>query len=182
MTSVDGDKKRRRRSRWEEADAGDARARTRDDGGDDEPRRGPGTSDGGDDTERRDCRRERRDVQLPSSMLAEHSAPAAATPEVHFLFRELGALNRRLFAGAPYDRDESNDAREPAPVYDDKGVRVNTREAVEREKFHRRRMELLEEICLKCPTFRPPADYKPNKRTAKLVIRWTSTRGITFSV
>ena len=66
-------------------------------------------------------------VQLPSSMLAEHSAPAAATPEVHFLFRELGALNRRLFAGAPYDRDESNDAREPAPVYDDKGVREHER-------------------------------------------------------
>jgi len=121
-------------------------------------------------------------VQLPTSVLAEHSAPAGATAEVHFLFRELGALNRRLFAGAPYDDDDADAAngREPAPVYDDKGVRVNTREAMEREKFHRRRMALLEEICLKCPTFRPPPDYKPNKRSAKLIIPVDEYPGYNF--
>ena len=41
-------------------------------------------------------------------------------------------------------------------------------------------MELLEEICLKCPTFRPPADYKPNKRTAKLVIPVDEYPGYNF--
>ena len=196
VTSVDGDKKRRRRSRWEEADAGNARvgrattttttavstAMSTAVSTAVSASRGAsaGTVTAGMIPSDAIVVGNGVYVQLPSSMLAEHSAPAGATPEVHFLFRELGALNRRLFAGAPYDRDESNDAREPAPVYDDKGVRVNTREAVEREKFHRRRMELLEEICLKCPTFRPPADYKPNKRTAKLVIPVDEYPGYNF--
>jgi len=120
-------------------------------------------------------------VQLPTSMLAEHSAPADATPEVHFMFRELAVLNRRLIAGLPYDdRPEHERSPEPAPVYDANGVRVNTREVVEREKFQTRRMEILEEICKKCPTFRPPPDYKPNKRCAKLLIPVDEYPGYNF--
>lgn len=120
-------------------------------------------------------------VQLPTSVLAEHSAPADATPEVHFLFAELGRLNRRLIAGAPFDdRPGRKSEAEPAPIYDANGVRVNTRDVVEREKFTHRRMELLEEICHKCPTFRPPPDYRPNKRIAKLLIPVDEYPGYNF--
>ena len=120
-------------------------------------------------------------VQLPTSVLAEHSAPAEATAEVHFMFRELAQLNRRLLAGEPYDEGRNGDREpEPAPVYDANGVRVNTREVVEREKFQYRRMELLEDICRKCPTFRPPPDYRPNKRTAKLLIPVDEYPGYNF--
>ena len=120
-------------------------------------------------------------VQLPTSLLAEHSAPADATPEVHFMFRELAQLNRRLIAGLPYDdRPARERSPEPAPVYDANGVRVNTREIVEREKFQTRRMEILEEICRKCPTFRPPPDYKPNKRFSKLPIPVDEYPGYNF--
>ena len=120
-------------------------------------------------------------VQLPTSLLAEHSAPADATPEVHFMFRELAQLNRRLIAGLPYDDRPVNErSPEPAPVYDANGVRVNTREVVEREKFQTRRMELLEDICRKCPTFRPPPDYKPNKRFSKLLIPVDEYPGYNF--
>ena len=120
-------------------------------------------------------------VQLPTSLLAEHSAPADATPEVHFMFRELAQLNRRLIAGLPYDdRPARERSPEPAPVYDANGVRVNTREIVEREKFQTRRMQILEDICRKCPTFRPPPDYKPNKRFSKLPIPVDEYPGYNF--
>jgi hypothetical protein len=38
-------------------------------------------------------------VQLPTSVLTEYNAPSSASPEVHFLFRELAEMNRRLIAG-----------------------------------------------------------------------------------
>lgn len=120
-------------------------------------------------------------VQLPTSVLAEHSAPSDATPEVHFLFAELGRINRRLLAGLPFDDGPEREREaEPAPIYDANGVRVNTRDVVEREKFTHRRMELLEEICRKCPTFRPPPDYRPNKRIAKLLIPVDEYPGYNF--
>ena len=120
-------------------------------------------------------------VQLPTSVLTEHSAPSEATAEVHFLFAELGRLNRRLLAGGTFD-DRPADSREPepAPIYDANGVRVNTPDVVEREKFQYRRMAILEEICQKCPTFRPPPDYRPNKRTAKLLIPVDEYPGYNF--
>jgi len=118
-------------------------------------------------------------VQLPTSVLTEYNAPSSASPEVHFLFRELAEMNRRLIAGAPFDENAANEPK-PAPVYDSAGVRVNTREVVEREKYTYRRMELLEEICKKCPAFRPPPDYRPNKRTAKLLIPVDEYPGYNF--
>lgn len=65
-----------------------------------------------------------------------------------------------LAAAADGDRSPS-----PEPVYNEFGARINTREARTREKLQRRRNQLIGDLIKTSPNYRPPADYKPEKKT-----------------
>ena len=59
---------------------------------------------------------------------------------------------------------------EPAPIYNAQGQRTNTREVVARDRLARSRNDLIETLMAKCPTFRPPPDWRPMKKEKKLYI------------
>ncbi len=59
---------------------------------------------------------------------------------------------------------------EPAPVYDAKGVRVNTREKVAAEKLALERHSLVQAALKINPQFAPPSDYRPIQQQLQLRI------------
>lgn len=120
-------------------------------------------------------------VQLPATLLGEQSAPPDATPEVRAKFKELANINRRMLAGLPFDeRSERSRSPSPEPVYDQHGVRLNTRDVLDKERFHTRRMALVEELVEICPGFRPPPDYRPVKKQRKILIPVADHPGYNF--
>lgn len=58
----------------------------------------------------------------------------------------------------------------PPPVYDRNGIRQNTREIRIRETQTNRKEDLIEELIKRDPRYRPPADYRPRKRSKKIFI------------
>lgn len=58
----------------------------------------------------------------------------------------------------------------PPPVYDRNGIRQNTREIRLREQQLNRKEDLIEDLIKRDPRYRPPADYRPRKRTKKIFI------------
>ena len=61
-----------------------------------------------------------------------------------------------------------------------RGVRLNTRDVLDKERFHVRRMALVEELVAICPGFRPPPDYRPTKKQRKIIIPVADHPGYNF--
>eukprot|EP00826_Nyctotherus_ovalis_P035255 TRINITY_DN3012_c0_g1_i28.p1 TRINITY_DN3012_c0_g1~~TRINITY_DN3012_c0_g1_i28.p1 ORF type:complete len:253 (+),score=56.92 TRINITY_DN3012_c0_g1_i28:139-897(+) len=59
----------------------------------------------------------------------------------------------------------------PDPIYDPKtGVRLNTRESRNKERYNKEKNTLIEDLLKMDPTFVPPADYRPSKKIRKIYV------------
>ena len=120
-------------------------------------------------------------IQLPTLLLSEKSAPPGASPEVVAKFKELAEVNRRVLLGLPFDeRSERSREPSPEPIYDANGVRTNTRDIIDKEKYATRRGELIENLIEICPGFTPPPDFKPARKTRKIFIPVADHPGYNF--
>lgn len=119
-------------------------------------------------------------VQLPS-FVRELTGGLELDPEVQALNVRLLDVTKRLQIGIITDeRPESERSPSPEPVYDNMGIRVNTREQRARDKLNQERQEIIAAIIKKCPSYKPPADYKPPKLYKKLFIPMKQHPGYNF--
>eukprot|EP01018_Ginkgo_biloba_P033296 Gb_23987 [translate_table: standard] len=118
-------------------------------------------------------------IQLPD--FVRELTGADLDPEVHALNLQLLDINRRLQTGQLLD-ETPDGARSPSPepLYDNMGIRVNTREYRAREKLTRERQEIISLLIKKNPAFKPPADYRPPKLYKKLYIPMKEYPGYNF--
>ncbi|KAL6140930.1 hypothetical protein ACLB2K_059222 [Fragaria x ananassa] len=102
-------------------------------------------------------------------------------PEIQALNSRLVEISRILFSGSVLDdRPEGERSPSPEPVYDNFGIRINTREYRARERLNRERQEIIAQIIKRNPTFKPPADYRPPKIHKKLYIPLKEYPGYNF--
>ncbi|KAI5073913.1 hypothetical protein GOP47_0011926 [Adiantum capillus-veneris] len=156
---------RKKRSRWE-------------------PRDGEGETT--ENTESSGKRRSRwaaeepKQIQLPD-LFKELTGGVELDPEIQGLNIQLLEINRRLQTGQVLD-DRPDGARSPSPepIYDNMGIRINTREFRAREKLMCERQELIFKLIKKNPAFKPPADYRPPKLHKKLFIPIKEYPGYNF--
>ncbi|GMH08774.1 hypothetical protein Nepgr_010614 [Nepenthes gracilis] len=115
-------------------------------------------------------------IQLPDFM-----GGIEFDPEIQALNSRLLEISRKLQSGLPLDdRPEGARSPSPEPVYDNLGIRINTREYRAREKLNRERQEIISEIIKKNPAFKPPLDYRPPKLQKKLYIPQKEYPGYNF--
>ncbi|KAJ4916981.1 splicing factor-related [Raphanus sativus] len=101
--------------------------------------------------------------------------------EIQVLNSRLLDISRLLESGmALDDRPEGQRSASPEPVYDNMGIRINTREYRARERLNRERQEIISQIIKKNPSFKPPADYRPPKLHKKLFIPMKDYPGYDF--
>eukprot|EP00245_Coleochaete_scutata_P014401 TRINITY_DN6128_c0_g2_i1.p1 TRINITY_DN6128_c0_g2~~TRINITY_DN6128_c0_g2_i1.p1 ORF type:complete len:875 (+),score=203.45 TRINITY_DN6128_c0_g2_i1:65-2626(+) len=119
-------------------------------------------------------------IQLPD-FIKELTGGVDVNPEVQALNLKLLEINRRLQSGQ-LDDDRPFEARSPSPepVYDNMGIRINTREFRMREKLTRERQEVIAQLIKKNPNYKPPPDYKPPKLYKKLFIPVKNHPGYNF--
>jgi splicing factor 1 len=102
-------------------------------------------------------------------------------PEIQALNSKLLDISRKLLSGLPLDdRPEGARSPSPDPVYDNNGVRINTREKRTWERLYRERQEIIAQIMRKNPSFKPPADYRPPKLQKKLFVPVRQYPGYNF--
>ncbi|XP_057952253.1 splicing factor-like protein 1 [Malania oleifera] len=102
-------------------------------------------------------------------------------PEIQQLNSRLLEISRMLQSGMPLDdRPEGARSPSPEPIYDNMGIRINTREYRARERLNKERQELISQIIKKNPTFKPPPDYRPPKLHKKLFIPMKEYPGYNF--
>ncbi|EPS70750.1 hypothetical protein M569_04006, partial [Genlisea aurea] len=119
-------------------------------------------------------------IQLPDFM-KDLAGGVDFDPEVQALNSRLLEISRKLQSGLPLDdRPEGARSPSPEPIYDNIGVRINTREYRAREKLNRERQEIISQIIKKNPAFKPPADYRPPKLQKKLYIPMKEYPGYNF--
>ncbi|KAH7683172.1 splicing factor 1 protein [Dioscorea alata] len=117
-------------------------------------------------------------VQLPDFM---KDFTADLDPEVQVLNARLLEINRLFQSGmALDDRPEGARSPSPEPIYDNMGIRINTREYRARERLTRERQEIISQLIKRNPAFRPPADYRPPKLQKKLYIPMKEYPGYNF--
>ncbi|KAK9095479.1 hypothetical protein Scep_026948 [Stephania cephalantha] len=156
--------RRRRRSRWDppsEGDAGDAGGarKRRSRWADDEPK---------------------TVVQLPDFM-KEFTGSMDLDPEVQALNIRLLEISRMLTSGFQLDdRPEGARSPSPEPIYDNMGIRINTREFRARERLTRERADIISQLIKRNPAFKPPPDYRPPKLQKKLYIPMKEYPGYNF--
>ncbi|KAK1299321.1 hypothetical protein QJS10_CPB14g01245 [Acorus calamus] len=152
--------RRRRRSRWD----------TPSDGG------GDGNSnDSSVGVRKRKTRWADEEPRAPSVVLPDFMNDILGSvdldPEVQALNIRMLEITRHLASGGPLDdRPEGARSPSPEPVYDNMGIRINTREYRARERLNRERLEIISQLIKKNPAFKPPADYRPPKLQKKLYI------------
>ncbi|XVF49391.1 hypothetical protein PTKIN_Ptkin04bG0007900 [Pterospermum kingtungense] len=119
-------------------------------------------------------------VQLPDFM-KDFTGGIQFDPEIQALNSRLLEISRMLQSGLPLD-DIPEGARSPSPepIYDNMGIRINTREYRAREKLSKERQEIISQILKKNPAFKPPADYRPPKLQKKLYIPMKEYPGYNF--
>ncbi|RZC78057.1 hypothetical protein C5167_002233 [Papaver somniferum] len=100
-------------------------------------------------------------IQLPDFM-KEFTGTMDLDPEVQALNIRLLEISRILLSGLPLD-DRPEGARSPEPIYDNMGVRINTREYRNRERLTKERSDIISQLIKRNPAFKPPADYHPPK-------------------
>lgn len=119
-------------------------------------------------------------IQLPD-FVRELTGGVDLDPELQALNIKLLDINRKLQTGQVLDdRGDGNRSPSPEPIYDNMGIRINTREYRAREKLTRERQEVIAQLIKKNPTFKPPADYKPPKLYKKLYIPVKEYPGYNF--
>ncbi|PWZ45151.1 Branchpoint-bridging protein [Zea mays] len=106
---------------------------------------------------------------------------AEMDPEVHALNARLLDISRLLQSGLPLDdRPEGARSPSPEPVYDNFGIRINTREYRARERLNRERQDIISQLIRRNPAFKPPSDYRPPKLQKKLYIPMKEYPGYNF--
>ena len=86
-----------------------------------------------------------------------------------------------MLLGLPFDeRSERSRSPSPEPIYDANGVRTNTRDIIDKEKYAAKRGELIELLIEICPGFTPPPDFKPARKTRKILIPVAEYPGYNF--
>ncbi|ESQ43444.1 hypothetical protein EUTSA_v10013307mg [Eutrema salsugineum] len=119
-------------------------------------------------------------IQLPDFM-KDFASGIEFDPEIQTLNSRLLEISRMLQSGmALDDRPEGQRSPSPEPVYDNMGIRINTREYRVRERLNRERQEIISQIIKKNPAFKPPADYRPPKLQKKLFIPMKDFPGYNF--
>ncbi|XVE56406.1 hypothetical protein DITRI_Ditri04bG0006300 [Diplodiscus trichospermus] len=119
-------------------------------------------------------------IQLPDFM-KDFTGGIQFDPEIQALNSRLLEISRMLQSGLPLD-DIPDGARSPSPepIYDNMGIRINTREYRARERLNKERQEIISQILKKNPAFKPPADYRPPKLQKKLYIPMKEYPGYNF--
>ncbi|GMH29677.1 hypothetical protein Nepgr_031520 [Nepenthes gracilis] len=121
------------------------------------------------------------DAPKPVIQLPDFMGGIEFDPEIQALNSRLLEISRKLQSGFPLDdRPEGARSPSPEPVYDNMGIRINTREYRAREKLNRERQEIISHIIKKNPAFKPPADYRPPKLQKKLYIPQKEYPGYNF--
>ncbi|XP_052185123.1 splicing factor-like protein 1 [Diospyros lotus] len=163
--------RRRRRSRWDPppSDSNDGAACS------------DGTGTGGRKRKSRWADEEPKPViQLPDFM-KDFTGGFEFDPEIQAINSRLLEISRKLQSGLPLDdRPEGARSPSPEPIYDNMGIRINTREYRARERLNRERQEIISQIIKKNPAFKPPADYRPPKLHKKLYIPMKEYPGYNF--
>ncbi|KAK4796492.1 hypothetical protein SAY86_028818 [Trapa natans] len=119
-------------------------------------------------------------IQLPDFM-KELTGGIEFDPEIQALNARLLEISRMLQSGLPLDdRPEGARSPSPEPIYDNMGIRINTREYRARERLNRERQEIISQIIKRNPAFKPPADYRPPKLQKKLYIPMKEYPGYNF--
>ncbi|CAK9185028.1 unnamed protein product [Ilex paraguariensis] len=102
-------------------------------------------------------------------------------PEIQALNARLLEISRMLQSNLPLDdRPEGGRSPSPEPVYDNLGIRINTREYRARERLNKERQDIISQIIKRNPAFKPPADYRPPKLHKKLYIPMKEYPGYNF--
>ena len=115
-------------------------------------------------------------IQLPDFM-----GGIEFDPEIQSLNSRLLEISRMLSSGLPLDdRPEGARSPSPEPIYDNMGIRINTREYRARERLNKERQEIIAQIIKRNPAFKPPADYRPPKLNKKLYIPMKEYPGYNF--
>ncbi|VVB13287.1 unnamed protein product [Arabis nemorensis] len=115
-------------------------------------------------------------IQLPDFMKG-----IEFDPEIQGLNTRLLEISRILQSGMPLDdKPEGNRSPSPEPIYDNFGIRINTREYRAKERLNRERQEIISQIIKKNPAFKPPADYRPPKLQKKYFIPKKEYPGYNF--
>ncbi|KAE8663341.1 DNA binding protein, putative isoform 1 [Hibiscus syriacus] len=119
-------------------------------------------------------------IQLPDFM-KDFTGGIQFDPEIQALNSRLLEISRMLQSGLPLDdRPEGARSPSPEPIYDNMGIRINTREYRARERLNKERQEIISQILKKNPAFKPPADYRPPKLQKKLYIPMKEYPGYNF--
>ncbi|KDD72497.1 hypothetical protein H632_c3271p0, partial [Helicosporidium sp. ATCC 50920] len=100
-------------------------------------------------------------------------------PEVLSLHQTLLDVTRKL-AGPLELPPEGERSPSPPPIYDTMGIRQNTREVRLKEKLTRERGRLIEQLLMRDPTYKAPTDYRPEKKSKKLIIPQKEHPGYNF--
>ncbi|XP_017235908.1 splicing factor-like protein 1 isoform X1 [Daucus carota subsp. sativus] len=118
--------------------------------------------------------------QLPDFM-KDFTQGMDTDPAVQALNSRLLEISQILQANVQLD-DRPDNARSPSPepLYDNMGIRINTREFRARERLNRERQEIIALIIKRNPAFKPPADYRPPKLYKKLGIPMREFPGYNF--
>ncbi|KAJ0966708.1 hypothetical protein J5N97_023625 [Dioscorea zingiberensis] len=92
-------------------------------------------------------------------------------PEIKKLNSELLEISRKLHAQEIIDdRPVAERSPSPPPIFNEAGIRLNTRNARYHVKLIERRQMIISDLVKRHPTFRPPSDYRPSKLYKKLYI------------
>lgn len=162
--------RRRRRSRWDPQPEGDNQS-----GGG-----GGGGGESGSGTRKRKSRWADDDPK-PVIQLPDFMGGIEFDPEIQALNSRLLEISRMLSSGLPLDdRPEGARSPSPEPIYDNMGIRINTREYRARERLNKERQEIIAQIIKRNPAFKPPADYRPPKLQKKLYIPMKEYPGYNF--
>ncbi|KAJ9524255.1 hypothetical protein QJQ45_008425 [Haematococcus lacustris] len=120
-------------------------------------------------------------ISLPSSI----AHLIDFNPESLELNRQLNVVNQKLqlvsVGRLPDDYPpEGQRSPSPEPVYNDAGVRCNTRDQRLKEKLIKQRNDIITELIKKNPNYKPPSDYRPEKKSRKLRIPLEDFPGYNF--
>ncbi|GAV89033.1 KH_1 domain-containing protein/RRM_1 domain-containing protein [Cephalotus follicularis] len=119
-------------------------------------------------------------IELPDFM-KDFTGGIEFDPEIRVLNSRLLEITRMLQSGMLLDdRPEGARSPSPEPIYDNMGIRINTREYRARERLNKERQEIISQMIKRNPAFKPPADYRPPKLQKKLYIPMKEYPGYNF--
>jgi splicing factor 1 len=116
-------------------------------------------------------------VVLPPSLSGRSkTGDASLVP----LYEELADIDNKLRTGEIQLPPEHERSPSPPPIYDANGIRQNTRDVRMKEKMASRRNMLIEELIKRDESYKPPTDWKPEKKTRKVYIPYKEHPGYNF--